>query len=285
MLDLEAQEKYYLKIIVRYLTWCTDAGEAGELLRRFALFKYGNENPPLDDAGDEAKKSNPDDPKSKGKAIDTGKEADKAEDEREASDKEKIRALSDVITALRKLREGIVATKRTDDFAIQVYLFCIRTTILAGHPESYHPAILHLLRYISLRQPLTKFETEETVTFLILDAACRRRDLTEAFSLRQEFKIKNYRLDLTLQALVHDNFTLFYKVKSVVERYQIKLMEWAEDDMRMHMLKCYGRTYLSVDLEFLERTTGRSWAELKEKDGVGWELDEERVTIRRVRAR
>lgn len=277
---------------MRYLTWCTDAGEAGELLRRFALFKYGNANPLLDDTEDdplEPTTSNPDDsePKTRvpSRPFEEGKEPDKLKGEGEASDKEKIRALSDVITALRKLREGIVATKRTDDFAIQVYLFCIRTAILAGHPESYHPAILHLLRYISLRQPLTKFETEETVTFLILDAACRRRDLAEAFSLRQEFKIKNYRLDLTLQALVHNNFTLFYKVKSVVERYQIKLMEWAEDDMRMHMLKCYGRTYLSVDLKFLERTTGRTWSELKEKDGVGWELDEGRVTIRRVRAR
>jgi len=54
--------------------------------------------------------------------------------------------LSMLMMAMRKLREVIVASKRVDDFSIQVYIFCIRLSILSKHVESYHPAILHLLR-------------------------------------------------------------------------------------------------------------------------------------------
>ena len=44
--------------------------------------------------------------------------------------------LSVLIMAMRKLREGIVATKRVDDFSIQAYIFCIRLSILVKHMES-----------------------------------------------------------------------------------------------------------------------------------------------------
>lgn len=292
LLNHDSQEKYYLKIINRYLPWCADAREAAELLRRFALFKYGNPNPDLEDPdhdplelkkGSQSKSS----VEKETSVKESGEtEADKSEFEMAKADREKIRDLTEVVLACRKLREAIVATKRTDDFAIQFYLFCIRTTILAGHPESYHPALLHLLRYIRLYQTMTSMEVEETAMFLVLDAACRRRDLNEAYALRREFRVRNQCLNLTLNAMVHNNFTLFFKVKSVVDRYQVKLMEFAEDEMRMHMLKCFGRTYFSIDLAYLEQAAGgRSWQELKEKDGVGWELDGERVTIRRVRAK
>lgn len=292
MLNYETQEKYYLRIINLYLPWCADAGEAGELLRRFAVFKYGNPNPNLEDSGNnplELKKGSQSKP-SVGKETSTVQEDETELEEPPEfkiakSDQEKIRILADVVLACRKLREAIVATKRADDFAIQFYLFCIRTTILAGHPESYHPALLHLLRYIRIYQTMTRTEVDETATFLILDAACRRKDLNEAYALRREFRVRNQWLNLALNAMVHNNFAVFFKIKSKADGYQDKLLEFAEDEMRMHMLKCFGRTYFSIDLEYLEHASGRSWQELKEKDGVGWELDGDRVTIRRVRAK
>ncbi|CAM1507406.1 Fc.00g070470.m01.CDS01 [Cosmosporella sp. VM-42] len=198
---------------------------------------------------------------------------------------DKTKALSDVLMGLRKLREGIVGSKRADDFAIQVYLFCIRVAILAKEPESYHPAILHLLRYIRLIQPMTSLEIEEVASYLILDAACRRKDLITAYELRREFNVRTKHLHFTLDALAHDNWLLFRRLKQEVDRHQLKIMEYADNDMRLHTLKCFGRTYLSVDLQFLETTTERKWSELKEKDGVGWELDGDKVVIRRVRAR
>ena len=79
--------------------------------------------------------------------------------------------LSVLIMAMRKLREGIVATKRVDDFSIQAYIFCIRLSILVKHMESYHPAILHLLKKMHTVQPLTNTELQEFVGYLVLDLA------------------------------------------------------------------------------------------------------------------
>jgi sphingosine kinase len=200
-------------------------------------------------------------------------------------DPDNTKSLQDVLMALRKLREGLVATKRADLFSIQAYIFSIRLSILAKHPESYHPAILHLLRYMAVWTPMVQSEIEEIAGYFMLDAACRRRDLTEAYFIRQDFNIRNKKLDNILKALAHDNYVSWQVAKRQVNRHCLKLMEWADDDIRLHTLKCFGRSYLNVDLSFLEFSTGRKWNELKEKDNVGWELEDEKVTIKRVRAK
>lgn len=189
------------------------------------------------------------------------------------------------MAALRKLREGIVATKRADDFAVQAYLFCIRLSILVKHPESYHPAILHLLRSIHSQQPLTSVELQEVVAYLVLDTACRRGQLAEAFALRQRYDLRDTKVNAALTALAHDNYVLFQKVKRSVDGHRARIMEWAEGDVRMHTLKCFGRTYLSVELDFLEKTTGAKWTDLTQSDGVGWDLEGSKVVIRKVKAR
>ncbi|KAF7544006.1 hypothetical protein G7Z17_g10294 [Cylindrodendrum hubeiense] len=263
LLDFKTQEKYYTKIMERYMTFCTDAGERDELLRRFSSLEIST--PGVSSATPSAS--------SRGPSTAT------------LQDPDNTKALSDVMMALRKLREGIVASKRADDFAIQAYLFCIRLSVLVKHPESYHPAILHLLRHILPLHPLTSIEVQEVVGYLILDTACRRRELADAFSIRHEYQIKDGKLDAALDALTHDNYILFQRVKNDVDRHRAKLLEWAEDDVRLHALKCFGRTYLSVDLGFLEMATDSKWKDLKEKDGVGWELDGERVVVRKVKAR
>ncbi|KAH0489605.1 hypothetical protein TgHK011_010025 [Trichoderma gracile] len=237
LLDLKTQENYYTKIVERYMTFCSDAGQRDELLRRFSSLSSSN-----------------------------------------------TKALSDVMAALRKLREGIVASKRADDFAVQAYLFCIRLSILVKHPESYHPAILHLLRSIHPQQPLTSVELQEVVSYLVLDTACRRGQLAEAYALRRHYALIDTKVNAALSALAHDNYVLFQKVKRSVDGHRAKLMEWAEGDVRMHALKCFGRTYLSVDLDFLEKTTGSKWSDLTKSDGVGWDLEGSRVVIRKVAA-
>ncbi|KAL3961539.1 hypothetical protein ACCO45_003062 [Purpureocillium lilacinum] len=252
LLDFKTQEKYYTKIVERYMTFCSDAGQRDELLRR----------------------------------RDRGGPAAPASASVEALENPaNTKALSDVMAALRKLREGIVASKRSDDFAVQAYLFCIRLSVLAKQPESYHPAILHLLRALHPQQPLTSVELDEVVGYLVLDTACRRRQLAEAFALRQRYGLRDGKVGAALAALVHDNSLLFYRVKRAVDGHKARVMEWAEAGVRLHALKSIGKTYMSVDTDFLERMTGSTWAELKANDGVGWELEQERVVIRRPRAR
>ncbi|KAJ0383205.1 hypothetical protein COL922a_010960 [Colletotrichum nupharicola] len=255
LLDLKTQERYYTKIVERYMTFCSDAGERDELLRRFASLDIKDTiSPPS------PRLLPPDDPAN-------------------------TKALSDVMMALRKLREGIVASKRIDEFAIQAYLFNIRLSVLVKHPESYHPAILHVLRVIHPAQNLTSVELQEVLGYLVLDAACRRGDLAEAYAIRQRYRLKDAKVDAVLAALAHDNFVAFRRVQRSVDGHRAKLLEFADREMRTHVLKCFGRTYLGVDLEWLERCAGEKWDVLTGQREVGWELDGKRVVIRKVRAK
>ncbi|KAI1752531.1 hypothetical protein F4782DRAFT_120831 [Xylaria castorea] len=260
LLDFKTQERYYTKIVERYMTFCSDAGERDELLRRFASLNMSSTH-------NTARRPVPDNVKPPGPWQDSSK------------------TLTDVLSALRKLREGIVASKRTDDFAIQAYLFCIRVSVLVKHPESYHPAILHLLRRIQPFHSMTTVELNEVTSYLVLDTACRRNNLGEAFTLRHQYRLKDSKIDAVLDALTHDNYVEFKRLKQRVDGHRAKLLEYAEEPMRRHLLKCFGRTYLSVDLSFLETCADSPWARLTAEDGVGWELDGSKVVIRKVKAR
>ena len=133
--------------------------------------------------------------------------------------------------------------------------------------------------------PLTALEAHEVGAYLVLDAACRRGDLAEAFTLRRRHGVRDGKVDAVLKALTHDNYVAFRKVKGAVDGHRASLMETAEGDMKVHTLKCFGRSYLSVDKGFLERCTATRWDVLKARDRVGWELDGEKVVIRRVKGR
>ncbi|KEZ46831.1 Uncharacterized protein SAPIO_CDS0142 [Scedosporium apiospermum] len=258
LLDFKTQERYYTKIVERYMSFCSDSGQRDELLRRFASLN-------LDDA-----------PLS-GATAPAGRSP--------APTTSNTKALSDVMMALRKLREGIVASSRADDFAVQSYLFCIRLSVLVKHPESYHPAILHLLRNIHPMHSLTSLEFQEVVGYLVLDAACRRGDLAEAFNLWQQHGLRDSKVYALLKALTHDNYVAFGRIKGAVDAHKASLMELAERDLRVHTLKCFGRSYLSVDRAFLEKATASGWERLTKEDGVGWHLDGDKVIIRKIKAR
>ncbi|KAI0433415.1 hypothetical protein F5Y09DRAFT_298855 [Xylaria sp. FL1042] len=266
LLDFKTQESYYTKIVDRYMTFCSDAGEPDELLRRFASLHLSTSPPAPSDTANR----DPAVPKS---AKSSSLKQDNS------------KALSDVLSALRKLREGIVASKRTDDFAKQAYIFCIRFAILVKHPESYHPAILHLLRRIHPVRSMTTVELNEVTSYLVLDTACRRNNLGEAFALRHRYQLKDSKVNAVLDALTHDNYVEFKRLRQKVDGYRAKLLEYAEEPVRKHLLKCFSRTYLSVDLSFLETSADSSWTRLTTEDGVGWELDGSKVVIRKVKAR
>ncbi|OAA53050.1 hypothetical protein ISF_09113 [Cordyceps fumosorosea ARSEF 2679] len=261
----KTQENYYKLITERYLSFCSDAGERDELLRRFSSLGLEPNNTKdsnnysivIPDTASVQSLHNPSNTKT----------------------------LSIIMSALRKLREGIVASNRTDDFAIQAYLFCIRLAVLAKQPESYHAAIQHLLRRIHPEQNLTLIEFQEVVAYLILDTACRRRELSEAYSLRHKYALNDKKVNDALFALAHDNFILFHRVRKAVDGHRARILEWAEPELRLHTLKCFGRAYLGVELKYLETATSSEWDDLQQNDGVGWQLDGTKVVIRKVKAR
>lgn len=187
--------------------------------------------------------------------------------------------------AMRKLREAIVATSRTDEFAQRAYMFIIRTTILLKHWESYHAALLYLLRRIHLHTPLSATEVQEFVGYYILDLACRQGDLHAAYKVKHDYKYSDRKVDRVVYALVHDDWFVFWMVQRKVDGHVRTLMSWSEGQMRMHALKCLARSYFTAEKDFVERSTNLEWTALVKDMEVGWELDGDKVTIRRPKVR
>jgi hypothetical protein len=257
------------------MAFCSDAGRGDELLRRMAQ---------LDVKGENGKHDKPKGIKPQGVAPRSTVELFLKTMPTEIGTNGQ-KDLSTIIMAMRKLREGIVASNRVDDFSIQAYIFCIRLSILVKQMESYQPAILHLLKRMHPVQPLTKTELQEFVSYLVLDLACRQNDLAEAHATKHKWGLRDAKVDATLRALAHDNCFLFWKVKRSVDGHKAKLMEFAEDSVRRQSLKCLGRSYLSIDLPSLEQYTNTSWPSLTRDYGVGWHLEATKVIIRKPKAR
>ncbi|KAH8882596.1 hypothetical protein GQ53DRAFT_665742 [Thozetella sp. PMI_491] len=261
LLSPKIQEAYYSRIADRYLAFCTEAGDRDALQKQFLALtlteRPQGREPPATSAAP-AKTATP-----------SGKSTE----------------LAHILDALRRLREGIVASKRKDDFACQVYLFNIRLGILAASYETYHAALLYLLHSIHPTHGLTSVELQEIVGYLVLDTACRRGDLAEAYALRNRHHLRDPKVDAVLRALATDNWVLWRQVKLSVDGHKTKIMEFGERQLKAHTLKAFGRAYLSVSQEFLETSTLSKWPELQAGYGVGWELDDGKVIIRKVQAK
>ncbi|VBB76754.1 Putative protein of unknown function [Podospora comata] len=294
LLSPKVQESYYSKIAERYLAFCTEAGDKDNLQKQFARLAVADTTPsssasspvisvppsPLTSAPFTAL------PLPTPTSLPTGSFPDItfiATDN--SKEQDHSGSLPSILSALRKLREALVATQRRDPFTIQVYLFAIRLGILAKSFESYYPALLYLLRSVHPFSNLTSVELAECVSYLVLDTACRRQDLAGAFKLRKEYKLKDKKVDAVLKALVGDNYVLWRRVKRGVDGYRVKLMEFADGDVKRRTLMAMGRAYLSLPREFLEGQMEESWEGLRSKYGVGWELGGEKgekVVIRKV---
>lgn len=186
-----------------------------------------------------------------------------------------------ILSAMRKLREAIVAIRRTDNFAQRAYIFIIHAALLVQAWESYVPALTYLLHEIHPRTPLSIPELNEFASYHILDLACRLGDYHTAFSVRSLYNIRDRRVDAVLKALVRDDWVGFWRVRRRVDGHQRALLRFAEEGVRLHALKCLAKTYFSVEKAFVQASADRDWVELV-RNGVGWELVEgDRVVIRR----
>lgn len=251
------------------MSFCSQAGRGDELLRRLSALHLSSPSDTSNPSPAAAAASNSTSP---------------ADAQIPPSDPQASKDLSVLIMAMRKLREALVATARTDTFSTQAYIFVIRLSILLKHHQSYHPALLYLLRTLHPKLPLSSTELHEFASYLVLDLACRQGDLAAAYAARTEYAVRDKKVDRVLGALVHDDYWAFWRVKRAVDGHRARIMEWAEEGVRVQALKCLGRTYFSVDVEFVESVAGgRSWEELVRRDGVGWEREGEKVVIRRVK--
>ncbi|KAK8194831.1 uncharacterized protein BKA78DRAFT_94890 [Phyllosticta capitalensis] len=262
--DFRAQESYYNKIVERYMKFCAGAGGADKLAQQFEALHLASE----------------------AAAPAAGPTAQKTLSARSIANRNSSIELEMVLSAMRKLREAIVASHRVDRFAQRAYIFIIHASILSRAWESYLPALLYLLQNIHENTPMTTSEFNEFAGLHILDVACRQGDLATAFRKKSKVEYGYHdptgRVDSLLKALVMDDWVTFWRLSKRVEGYQKRIMEFKEEDIRIHALKCMGRSYFTADRSFIEKCTGRSWEELVKKNGVGWELQEdgEKVVIR-----
>lgn len=192
--------------------------------------------------------------------------------------------LERILMSMRKLRESITASSRTDHFAQRAYVFIIHASILTRHWASYRPALEYLLHKIHPQTPLPEAEYREMGGYVVLDIACRQRELSAAYSARRQFKIREWRLDRVLSALVREDWASFWRTRRQVDGLQRALIASSDDMMRMHALKCIGRSYMTADKAYIERAADKTWDALV-RDGIGWQLDENNgiVTIRKAK--
>ena len=202
-----------------------------------------------------------------------------------AASKLSAQELSTVLSALRKLREGVTASGRSDTFAHRTYFFTIHVALLCSDWSSYVPALHTLLYSLHPRNPLSPSQIHEYVGYQILDLACRQGDIAGARETKVRFGFKDRRVEMILNALVADNWVLFWRARRGVDGYQRALCGFAEQGVRVNALKVIGKSYLVCDRRWVEEAAGKEWEGLVE-DGVGWEMEEGgRVIVRRVKPR
>ena len=187
-----------------------------------------------------------------------------------SSSTEVTNALPVILMAMRKLREGISGSRRCDAFAQRAYMFMVQASILARQWESYQPALRYLLYSIHPKTPLSSLELRDFAGYLLLDLACRQGEHTQAQAVKLAFSHTDRRTLLILRVLIHSDWPRYWRIHRAVDGYQRALMEFAEENMRLHALKCLGRSYLSAEKQYIERCTGAKWHELTEI-GVAWE--------------
>ncbi|KAJ5155497.1 SAC3/GANP/Nin1/mts3/eIF-3 p25 [Penicillium capsulatum] len=273
--DHQAQVDYFKRITKRYLEFCSD--HRRDLDAALASL-------PLNRSNDAT--SNPPAAQPSPKLNSTGKPIPQPSTE-----------LSTLLLSLRKLREAIMATAATTPipFAQQVHVFSIRLAIRARHPPSYYPSLKHSLHQLhSDSHPLPDSEYKDLVSYLILDYACREEDMVSAFELRararQEHGFRSQTVDQVLDAVMHDNWIVFWQVYNRVDSYLRAVMNWAVDRVRRHALKAVGSAYFNVHVSWiLGGCTGDeenwTWEKLVATEKLGWEKEGDRVIIRRPKAR
>ncbi|KAL4915345.1 hypothetical protein BDW62DRAFT_212819 [Aspergillus aurantiobrunneus] len=273
LLDHKAQKDYYDKIVARYIEFCARHSknlDAAWLSLPRSASNDATRNPPA--SVSQSTKS----------AVSPGPSA--------------ATELSTLLLSLRKLREAVLATASTTPiiFSQRLHVFSIKVSIQAQHPPSYFPSLRHLLDNLHTpSNPLPDSELKDHISYLILDYACRQEDLVAAFELRararRQYNFQSREVDQILQAIAHDNWIIFWRVRKEVDSSMRAVMNWAEDRVRRHALKAVGKAYLGVDVAWIvEGCTGDqtwTWEKLAEREKLGWEKQGDRIIIRKPRSR
>jgi hypothetical protein len=295
LLDLKTQESFYNKIVARYMQFCTQHGR--DLDNAFASLSLEEVHPSTTvparnqaARGTEPQPIHAPSPHQQDFTVPAYGQATAGPTTAPSAE------LSTILIALRKLREGLLASSasaQTPVFSQRVHVFNVRAAILALHPEGYHPSLLHLLTALHTPDhPLPRSELVEMITYLVLDTAIRQNDLMSAYALRYKYQVrvgfKSRVVDSILKSIVMGDWVNFWRVRQKVDGYIRAILHWYLESQRRMALKAIGRAYYSCDVKWiLQSSTGgeMSWDELVRAEDVGWMRDGERVMIRKPKAK
>ncbi|EME88843.1 uncharacterized protein MYCFIDRAFT_87586 [Pseudocercospora fijiensis CIRAD86] len=270
--DYKAQEAYFREIKGRYMKFCASAGGREGL--EAALSSLNTIKAPIPLPG----------PPKITSSTSTQERPQLPHRPASATDRAP-NDLPNILLAMRKLRESILATRRTDNFAQRAYMFIIHASILTKSWESYLPALHYLLHKIHPHTPLSEPEIQEFSGYQILDLCCRQNELLDAFAVKVRFRQRDRRVNSVLKALVRDDWVRFWRLRRVVDGYQRAVLEFAVERMRLHALKCLGRGYMQAEKAYVERCGDSEWSELV-RNGCGWQLQESGIVmIRKLKAK
>lgn len=282
LLNSKTQETYYHKITARYMQFCTqNSKNLHEAFTSLSLEDAAPASVPktqnLSSSRWAVPSSRPTTPAYIAKSVTTSRAVSGSA----AATSDPAEELSMILTALRKLREAILATSASAPspaFSQRVHIFNIRLAILALHPESYHASLRYLLGSLhSQAHPLPGSELREMTAYLILDTALRQDNLNEAHAIRvrakERWSFRDKDVDLILKAVVREDWPLFWRTRNKVDGYIRAMMHWKLETLRKSVLKALGRSYMKCDIDWiLKSTTGgeMTWEELVEKEDIGW---------------
>lgn len=295
LLDLKTQVSFYNKIVARYMQFCTHHPKDLDTASASPSSGEGRSDAtiPVEDSPSRSFSSGHEQsalPSTLGLVPLTGSQPAGSATMSPSSE------LSIILTALRKLREGLLGSSSTAPspvFSQRVHVFNIRVAILALHPPSYHPSLLHLLFVLhTSAHPLPRSELVEMTTYMILDMATRQDDLRSAYALRYNsrarFGYDNKITDKLLRSVVLGDWVSFWRVRRKVDGYIRSILFWHLETRRKAALKAIGRSYLTSDIKWiLDSATGgeMSWEELVECEDVGWLREGEKAVIRKPKSR
>jgi hypothetical protein len=273
LLDLKTQESFYTKIVARYMQFCSaNSKDLDSAFASLTLTDPTSSDRSLEPG--ESRPLTPSPPKTASAQWGTSPPQE----------------LQLILTALRKLREGLLgssATAPSPVFAQRVHVFNIRLAILAHSWESYLLSKLHTRAH-----PLPHTELVEMTSYLILDLATRQDSLGGAFALRHNSKVRfgyeNRHVNTVLRAIMTNDWVAFWRIRRKVDGYLRAMLYWHAEKLRKISLKAIGRSYLSCDVKYILASTSggeMSWDELVKAEDVGWQLEGEKVIIRKPKAR
>ncbi|KAL9085469.1 MAG: hypothetical protein Q9159_004664 [Coniocarpon cinnabarinum] len=206
-------------------------------------------------------------------------------------DEKSQQELTILLSAMRKLRESLVATKRFDSFTNSAYLFIIRSTISVEHHEAYYPALLHALRVLDHDCRFTESQREELAAYAVLDVAGRQNALREAWETAWRHKLftsedrspshqssqqaaskpppqeaRGHHIRAVLRAAIHVDVLAFHRCKVYLSRNEQILLRPLEERLTSTAVVCLQRGYFAAELGYVEKVLDLSWSNREERE-------------------